>query len=534
VHSIAEEAAQDESAGVPEPSADLAGLDGSIASEANPPEPEPDLDEEDDWQFTEQVRTEGDDDAAPDDDFGVGTDFSEGLDETSLSGALGEADSDLGPTAEPDVVSISDDGIDLGAEMDASGLDLESSAESDAGAGSELGLDSNELSVGDATSGIEAGHDDSSFGDVKDFSELTEDVGLETTEVESIVDADLTDDSDAGLYSSTGSTEDLGDPESWDLAPDADFNSPKASIAGLVDAFSTGASEASGPGAALSFEGELDPSDFDAELGERSKLLSGLRTVAMGLGWLGTIVVVTVVAYLSVAPEWQRWAETTQTYATDDFVAETTDTRWVDTTRAGALLVIDGVARNTGRQVIWPPPMQVALLDAEGQEISGAESAIGVPLAETVLREATLAELTASMTLAPERFRTSPLGPGEIREFQAVIAHVPDTARRVVLEPAANEATDEGIAPADADLIAEPMVGSPTPDAGLEILDRLAEPRADLGQSLGSKEHDDDHEYDPEFHRSQSEHRSLRWRPWSGRSRTGCCPPRKSRSSARR
>jgi hypothetical protein len=435
VHLIAEEAARDESVTVPEASADLAGLDGSIASDANPPEPEPDLEEEDDWQFTEQVRTEGDDDPAADEDFGVGTDFSEGVDEASLSDVVGEAEPDLDIAGEPDSVSFSGDGIDLGAEMDSSGLDLDIVGETEA----ELGFDENELSVADAATGIEAGHDDSSFGDVEDFSELTEDVALESAEVESIVEEDLSDDSDAGIYSSSGSTEDLGDPENWDLAPDADFDSPKASIAGLVDAFSPGSAAGSDQGAAFGFEGGLDPADFDAELGEASKLIAVSKTVAMGVGWLGTIVVVGVVAYLSVAPEWQRWAETTQTYAVGDFVAETTNTRWVDTTRAGSLLVVDGVAHHAGRQAIWPPSLQVALLDADGNEISGFEAAVGVPLAEVVLREGTLAELNESMSRARGRFQTSPLGPGEIREFQAVIAGVPRAARRVVLEAVEND-----------------------------------------------------------------------------------------------
>jgi len=458
VHSIAEEAVREESIAVPEPSADLAGLDGSIASEANPPEPEPDVEEEDDWQFTEQVRTEGDDDAAVDDDFGVGTDFSEGIDEAPLSGAMDEAEADLDIAGEPDSMPFSDEGIDLGVEMDSSGLDLDSDGEIEAEPSPEMGFDENELSVPDASIGIEAGHDESSFGDVKDFSELTEDVGLEAAEVESIVEEDLADDSDAGLYSSSGSSEDLGDPENWDLAPDADFNSPKASIAGLVDAFSPGSAAGSDRGAAFGFEGGLDPSDFDAELREPSKLIAVSKTVAMGLGWLLTIVVVAVVSYLSVAPEWQRWAETTQTYAAGDFVAETTNTRWVDTARAGSLLVVDGVARNAGSQAIWPPSLQVALLDAEGNAISGVEIAVGVPLAEAVLREGTVAELSTSISLAPGRFQTSPLGAGEIREFQAVIAEVPEAARRVVLEVVENDRPGRGIEQAGAD----PM-GAPAP-----------------------------------------------------------------------
>ncbi len=434
VDTIAEEVAEDPTAGLPAATTDLAGLDGSIASEANPAEPEAELDdEEEDWQFTEEIRTEADDDPDDEENFGSETDFSEGFDEGSLSDGTLEGNLESEPVLAAEVV---DDEVHNQNGV----LDVEEKSELEGSIGESLEITAvDELSELDQD-GLESGRDDSSFGDVEDFSALTEDASLDADNHASMLGAEAIDESASGVYVQPGSTEDLGDPESWDLSPDADFASPKPSIAGLVDTYSSGSSDDSRFSA--SSDSALDPADFDAELREQSKMAAGLKLLGSGLGWLGVVVAISVVAYLSFAPEWQRWNVIQQTFTERSFSAQTTTTRWVDTSRTGPLLIVDGIARNSGREAVWPTALQVSLLDALGGEISDSAVSIGLPLSEWVIREGSTAELKESMAIAAERFRTSPMGPGESRAFQAIIASLPPTARRFVLEPA-SEATQE-------------------------------------------------------------------------------------------
>jgi predicted Zn finger-like uncharacterized protein len=440
--SIAEEVAGDETAGVPTASRDLAGLDGSVASEANPPESSPVSEpEEEEWQFTEEIRVEGDDDLDIDDSFGDETDFTEEYREPTLAEEM------PGETSDSPPVDASDEGVGLDAsiqqvteELEVDGIDLDVD---DDPSGLELGGAADAVSgIGDAeesATGVEAGHDDSSFGAVEDFSALSEEVDLDGVDTEPTLNADLSDDSDAGLYSSEGSTEDLGDPENWDLAPGADFDSQNSSIAGLVNSFSSPGSQAAGRGSASTFENDLDPNQYDPELGERSMLTKGLASIASIVGWVGTVAAVSVVAYLGITSESKRWSIETQSFAQGSLTAQTTHSRWIETLRSEPLLVVDGIARNTGAEGIDAPSLQIALLDAEGNRIPGAEIVVGSPLAEEILREATPDELGRSKQSAPGIFRSSPLTPGESRPFQAVIGELPLEARRLLLEAVADD-----------------------------------------------------------------------------------------------
>jgi predicted Zn finger-like uncharacterized protein len=435
VHAIAEEAAGDENVGTPTASTDLAGLDGSIASQANPPEPEPDDEEE--WQFSEEVRLEGDEEPAT--DFGEGTDFSEGFDESALEdeaaaiedeGALNRADA-------PDVVPMSEDSLDLAGDESAPAIGLEDDHEPvievESSATEIDAIEEEEIEVEDV--GIEAGNDDSGFGAVDDFSALTEEIEALGVDTDASPTADLTDDADAGLYRSSGVTDDLGDPESWDLAPDADFDSAKTSMASLVQAFSPSAGEASASDASSPFADGLDASDFDVERRRGAVVVAGLKKAGNLLGWCVTIATVCVVGYWSLAPEWQRSTPSTQVLAVGAFSAETTGARWLETTRGVPVFVVDGIALNSGREVVWPARLQVALMDVEGERLPDTEVPLGVPIAESILREGSPSEIARAWASAPDRFRTSPLGPGESRSFQAVIESVPARARRFVLEP---------------------------------------------------------------------------------------------------
>ena len=250
VHSIAEDTAADPSVGTPEPASDLHddtwdGLGGapvdigegasqtpptesvpvSAAVPATEPAPQPELDDEEDWQFSEEVRVEGDDldddldaglaadlgenlsaDAAEKTgggasgvelDFGAGQDFSEGFHESALSVELVDPSVELPPTDEPEIASLA------AAEVEASsGIEIDAPAAS-------------------ATSDGPA-RDESSFGSVDDFSSLMGDEDSAPSDAAASLAREIAseleaEEAEAGLYASDGQSDDLGDPESWDL-----------------------------------------------------------------------------------------------------------------------------------------------------------------------------------------------------------------------------------------------------------------------------------------------------------------------------
>jgi hypothetical protein len=207
-------------------------------------------------------------------------------------------------------------------------------------------------------------------------------------------------------------------------------------VAGLVDSFSSPGSQASGRSDGAGLGSSLDPSRFDTEASIGSKLAALLVSFGSIVGWFATVAIVGAVGYLSVAPEWTRWEVATQTMTEGSFSAKTTTTRWVETLRAGPLLVIDGVAHNTGQQRVQPPSLQIVLLDAEGEPIPETVVLAGAPMTERILRESTPSQLAESMRVAPHLFQASPLAAGGSRAFQVVIGDVPDSARRLLLEKA--------------------------------------------------------------------------------------------------
>jgi hypothetical protein len=128
-------------------------------------------------------------------------------------------------------------------------------------------------------------------------------------------------------------------------------------------------------------------------------------------------------------------------------VAQTTDSGWIETTRSGSLLVVNGLARNTGGQATWPPTLQIAILDEKGDRIMTASAAVGEPLAESILREASPLELERAAKLARQGFVGTPMGSGEVRPFQAVFGQLPEGAGRMLLEVVEAEGSDSTLLP---------------------------------------------------------------------------------------
>ncbi|HPG27582.1 MAG TPA: zinc-ribbon domain-containing protein [Myxococcota bacterium] len=424
LHDIAEQAAADAAPGVPRAATDLASSAASAGAGAAAPaaglataaEPE-----EEDWQFSEEVRVEGDDlddeleqaiadapdavaEAAEESAFGVVDDFEKDF-------GRGAAAPSAGPT-----------------EAATDGSEIDRLAAADAGVESGLSLES------DASP--EPARDESSFGTVDDFSSLIdEDLGTEGGEAAAAKRATSATLDVRAAATDSATTDDLGDPESWDLLGGQEDPGPRPSLFGPGPG--RPAPVAAKPSLAESMRAE-DPSPivYDDVDARPSMLRRGVSVVGALVGWSVTLTAIGIVLWFGLRPEWTRWAQSPQSVTSGRFEAETGAAVWVETSRSGPLLLVEGRVRNGGSTPLRPGPVQLALLDARGQRLTAQPLAAGQVLPERTLRESTPEALETERLAAIARFAARPLAPGEARSFQAFLpaSSLPDAARRILLE----------------------------------------------------------------------------------------------------
>ncbi len=385
--SIAEEAASDSLANVPTATPDLSSSGLGDPSPSIPDTPEP---EEDDWQFSEEIRVEGDDDAEEDPSssgvFGTGLDAEAGMDDFSTG------------------------------DLETGGFD---------GSGSQASVDAETSAV----------RDESDFGSVDDFSSLMEEEDVEPVDLASGSASEMQIEEpptkSPGIYSSAGTSDDLGDPESWDLVGSDDFavsKQPGGLIQGSTEQPSAEVEDLLGD--------ESKAVNYEEEIGPASRIWQTIANVGRGLGWATTIAMVGAVLSLGLFGEWTRGAQTEQIVSVGGLTAQTTKAGWVETSRSGYVLVVEGQLRNEGADSLWPGTLQLALLDAKGGRLIEEPIRIGAPVSEFVLREGAPDELVSTTRAAALRLGETPIRPGETRAFEAIAleSQLPDTASRVLLE----------------------------------------------------------------------------------------------------
>ena len=422
-----------------------------------PPEPEPTpepeaapdadldsaLDDDEDWQFSEEIRVEGDDldeDLSMDLDEGLSGDVSDAI-------GAGASGSDLGAAG-----SFDNEGFDpsawgeMPAYVSAQSIDetqisvvVEESATSSSG----LRLDTDSpvapsAEVPSVAAKTDAGpavsRDESRFGSVDDFSSLMEDddpqSGASARGDAAGKSSELGSDR-VGTYSGTGQSDDLGDPESWDLVGSDDL-AASAARTGAANVIPESVDEDGFFSDAEAF----DDSVYDMDLATSSLATGPVGQLARLAGWAFSAAAVLAVGYLGLIAESGRWSEAQQTVISGPLTAQTLESSWVDTSRAGPVLRLTGELRNTGTQAVWPGSIEMALLDGEGTRLRVPTIVAGIPVEESVLREASSEILLEQAAVGSRRFAATPLAPGEVRPFEALMVEgrLPDTATRVQLE----------------------------------------------------------------------------------------------------
>jgi predicted Zn finger-like uncharacterized protein len=421
VHTIASEVAADASPGAPSVSADLVDAEPDPGEAPRGVEPEA---EEDDWEFNEEVRIEGDEepDLAAEDDFDADeSDFGEGFDESALSADVDAGDLDsLDGVEPPDLADRVEGPLDISGEPGEMG---------------ESGLELNSPDSGPAAS--DAARDESSFGSVEDFSSLMEDEEvvpdpLADPSAPQIGEADL-EAGGLGLHAASGPSDDLGDPENWDLIgsdPGGRGDSSRRGSGGALG----GTAGKLGFGVTADFIDGFGVAPIEEEAGDPSLLARWGVRLGNAVGWAFTLAMIAAVLYVGLVPEWMRWSQAAQTVSEAPFFAETTESGWIETSRSGPVLMIRGRMRNVGAEAIWPRPVQIALLDGSGERLAAPPIFGGTPLDESVLREAEPEVLAAARSAAVDQFLRTPLAAGEVRPFEILVDALPPEARRMLLE----------------------------------------------------------------------------------------------------
>ncbi len=410
IESVVAETIQGRAGRTPAPTRDLGR--GSPADRSSAPHAEP---EEEDWQFSEEIRVEGDDDpgdadrahaSSPDpSSFDLTGDFGRGFDPDVLATP--------GPIAAPG-------GSTSGRPSRAKGAPQASApaTKTPKAAAAAVGPRGPE-------------RDESSFGSIDDFSSLIDD---DDSALELATDPPMAA-APASARRAADSSDDLGDPESWDLVSGDENRHARSTVAALVRPPKSPAKKTAAKDS-LDLFGEVDPGPIHDLGSDAVAPPRAWAAIGRFVGWCVTAVSVAGIGGALLQSEWARRIEVPQRMEIGPLVAQTTRSGWLESSRAGFLLVFEGELRNSGSKPLAPIPIRLALLDGTGARLAAPPLQAGRMLAESVLREARPEELARAREAAITGWNTTPIAPGEVRRFVAVVpaAELPGEARRFLLE----------------------------------------------------------------------------------------------------
>lgn len=208
--------------------------------------------------------------------------------------------------------------------------------------------------------------------------------------------------------------EQLGSPENWDFLADEESSpAPRAVALGRIRL--------------LAEPSERPPIDVEVE---PSPAVVWLGRVWQAAGWGAVIVLGMLGLERSLVPAApQPLVPAVQTIA--GLEAAEVEGHWLENAEAGPVFVVSGQLRNLEPRVIVPGArFAVRLLDARGGVVAEEAAALGPALPERRLREESPRELRALQAEASLAQARSPMGPGSVRPFHAVLDEIPAAATR--------------------------------------------------------------------------------------------------------
>lgn len=321
--------------------------------------------------------------------------------------------------------------LDLATDDDHSGLEL------DTGNGRPSGAPPPAAPASDESSSR------TDFGSVDDFSSLMEDDDSQATDdpLDDRGDGDSLREQaaeQAGRYAGAGRSDELGDPESWDFFDDDTPTAPSPPRSPSPQGVALGRMGVV-PAARTARAATIGPADDFDESGwaGQSRLAHVLEAAGRMVGWTIVIVAFSLGLASGLWTTAESFVAGERTAALGSVEAVDMRAQWVDTARAGRLLLVSGGLRNvTRRSVTVEGPIEIALLDRLGQALGVAPTALGVELAERQIRELPIEVLARMRAHAAQRLLGTSIPPGGQLPFQAVIFEPPPEGLRFAIRQA--------------------------------------------------------------------------------------------------
>ncbi|MDP6979637.1 MAG: zinc-ribbon domain-containing protein [Myxococcota bacterium] len=443
VTAAVEQAVRGEAPPPPDATQDLLVADPGVSADAQTVAATPDDDfiddEEDDWEFNEDLPSYDDDDDDDDDASGL---------EAEVDPVVEAEQADPEEMSANDLMSSSI-ALEPESPFDAVGREDDEAS---------LPLADDDEPMPESVEGVR----EAAFGSVDDFSSLAE--AEEVTAAPEAVPP-VHDD---------GSIE---DPESWDFFGDA----AKPTDASCTPEDPFGAAFASGSANASRFEGvgeTLDDavSSQDWPKLEENAAIGAAGRIVSALGWTLVSALIVLGAALGLRDTFDPGVRAPAYVAIGEMRAANVKGQWVESSAMGRLYVVSGDLLNPGTQPAIPDlTIEVRLLDGHAELSGGPTTIAGSGIDFDRLRTLASVELPALREQATQALAFSEIAGGESVRFAAIFEALPDEATHFQLEARGVE----GLAPPT-----PVLEGDDTPVARETVLqDDSAAQAADVAQA---------------------------------------------------
>ncbi len=257
----------------------------------------------------------------------------------------------------------------------------------------------------------------------------------------------------AGSYATVGTSDDLGDPENWDLLnddTDGAGRSDPGAILGRINLTTMGANAQMGPLPDLAANGEPWSDElYGPERAGPGRMMTLLGQAGTAAGWLVAAGLAALVFVGAGMPTAGAFTPELGSVVLADAIVDGLRFERIETASGERLLRVSGRMHNPTRRTIdLGGALIVSLQEWDGRRIDNAVGHAGLPVSERRLRELPPAELDAVLADSIAALGSGPLRPNAERNFEAILPdHWPQAARFTV-EVASN--TSPIVAPLDA------------------------------------------------------------------------------------
>jgi len=231
--------------------------------------------------------------------------------------------------------------------------------------------------------------------------------------------------------SSPNASPDLRDPEERDEEPVLDGAPSLRTEESAIDhAPSSTAPESARSSLSRSpAKQAIDASALEADL-EGSPGNARISRAGTGLGWSVVCALCAYAAFAGLAPRAPALPTGGISWSIAGLDGHEIRGRWIENAAAGPIYVVSGNLRVGASGSSEPGALlRLRLVDHVGRPIAAQSAALGAPVHSARLREWNLRDLRSEQEKSARRLARTPVQPGELRPFLAILGGVPPTAK---------------------------------------------------------------------------------------------------------